>query len=82
MARNGLLSHIAISVGHPERSIPFYHALLGSLGFTRVKIDDPAWTGTAPQRATWGLRYGDGARFDIEVRPARPESRDRRYDRS
>ncbi|MGE0621909.1 MAG: VOC family protein [Pseudomonadales bacterium] len=81
MAVNGPLSHIDISVGYPDRSITFYHALLTSLGFRRWQIDAPEWSGEKPSRATWGLRYGDGARFEIEVRPARKESRDRRYDR-
>jgi len=81
MAVTGPLSHIDISVGYPDRSIPFYHAFLTALGFRRWKIDAPEWSGDAPSRATWGKRYGDGSRFDIEVRPARIENRDRRYDR-
>ena len=81
VAVTGPLSHIDISVGYPERSIPFYSALLEGLGFRRWTISDPEWSGESPQRATWGTKYTGGARFEIEVRPARTDSRDRKYDR-
>src|SRR5262245_38129254 len=41
----------------------------------------PEWQGPNPERASWGLKYPNGARFGIEVRPARRESRDQKYDR-
>lgn len=81
MPVTGPLNHIDISVGYPDRSIPFYDALLTALGFRRWRIDAPEWTGEHPDRATWGMHYADGSRFDIEVRPAKTERRDRRYDR-
>lgn len=81
MPVRGPLSHIDISVGYPDRSIPFYDALLTTLGYRRWQLEAPEWSGEHPQRATWSLRYPDGASFGIEVRPARPSSRDRRYDR-
>ncbi len=81
MPVTGPLNHIDISVGYPERSIPFYDALLKALGYRRWRIDAPEWAGDHPSRATWGMRYADGSRFDIEVRPSREGSRDRRYDR-
>jgi catechol 2,3-dioxygenase-like lactoylglutathione lyase family enzyme len=81
MPATGHLSHIDISVGYPEQAIPFYDALLTALGYHRWQIASPEWSGEHPTRATWGLKQPDGSRFDIEVRPARPESRDRRYDR-
>ncbi len=81
MPITGPLAHIDISVGHPERSIPFYAALLEALGYRRGNVAGPEWQEPEPRRATWGIRYPGGARFEIEVRPARPESRDRRYDR-
>jgi len=77
----GPLTHIDISVGYPERSIPFYAAFFESLGYRRWTISNPEWQEPNPQRATWGLKYPGGARFDVEVRPARAEGRDRRYDR-
>jgi catechol 2,3-dioxygenase-like lactoylglutathione lyase family enzyme len=77
----GALAHIDISIGHPARSIPFYAALLGALGYRRTAIPMPEWSGANPTRATWSLRLADGTQFGIEVRPARLESRDRRYDR-
>ncbi len=80
MPTTGPLSHIDISVGYPDRSIRFYHALLTGLGYRRRKVDSPEWSGDSPTRATWGIRNADGSRFEIEVRPA-AQSRDRRYDR-
>jgi glyoxylase I family protein len=77
----GPLSHIDISVGYPDRSIPFYDAFLTGLGYRRWKVDAPEWSGDAPTRATWGKRYSDGSRFEIEIRPSAPDSRNRRYDR-
>jgi catechol 2,3-dioxygenase-like lactoylglutathione lyase family enzyme len=41
----------------------------------------PEWQGPEPRRATWGIKYPNGARFGVEVRPARVESWDRRYGR-
>lgn len=81
MPSTGPLAHIDISVGYPERSIPFYGALLEALGYDRVPVDLGGWREPEPRRAWWKLEYGDGAHFGIEVRPAREESRDRKYDR-
>ena len=77
----GPLSHIDISVGYPEKSIPFYDALLTGLGYRRWYPDNPQWAEPGPERATWSMRYSDGSTFGIEVRPSRKDSRDRRYDR-
>jgi glyoxylase I family protein len=81
MPVTGPLSHIDVSVGYPERSIPFYAAFFEALGFKRWNVPLPDFQGPNPTCACWGIRYPGGARFGIEVRPARPESRDRRYDR-
>lgn len=81
MAITGALSHIDISVGYPERSISFYEALLTSLGYRRWRIDHPEFQGDHPQRATWALKDPEGVWFGIEVRPAREDARDRKYDR-
>jgi catechol 2,3-dioxygenase-like lactoylglutathione lyase family enzyme len=81
MASTGPLSHIDISVGYPEASIPFYHAFFSALGFTRWNIDDPEWAGDNPRRATWSIRNPDGSRFGVEVRPAQEDLRDRKYNR-
>jgi len=77
----GPLNHIDISVGYPEKSIPFYAAFLEALGYHRWKVDSPEWSGPNPRRATWSVPCGESYFFGIEVRPAREESRDRRYDR-
>ena len=81
MPITGPLTHIDISVGYPAKSIPFYGALLEALGYQRMHFDGPGWSGPDPERAWWRTTYGGGAGFGIEVRPARKESRDRRYDR-
>ena len=81
MPITGPLTHIDISVGYPEKSIPFYAAFFEALGYRRWNVPMPEWQGPCPRRATWGLRYPDGAGFGVEIRPARPESRDRKYDR-
>lgn len=81
MPPTGSLSHIDISVGYPQRSIPFYDALLTALGYRRWNIDHPDWSGDCPSRASWVIRNADGSHFGIEVRPARVQSRDQRYDR-
>jgi catechol 2,3-dioxygenase-like lactoylglutathione lyase family enzyme len=78
---SGPLSHIDVSVGRPERSIPFYQALLEALGFRRWRVAMAEWEGPSPSRATWRIEYPGGARFEVELRPARAESRERRYDR-
>ena len=57
----GPLAHIDISVGYPEKSIPFYAAFFEALGYRRWQISSPDWQGDSPQRATWGLRHPDGA---------------------
>ena len=81
MPITGPLTHIDISVGYPEKSIPFYAAFFEALGYRRWNVPLPEWQGESPTRATWGVRYPGGARFGVELRPARAESRDRKYDR-
>lgn len=81
MPISGPLNHIDLSVGYPEKSIPFYDALLTTLGYRRWLPEKPEWSGANPSRAAWSINYADGSSFGIEVRPARTESRDRRYDR-
>ena len=81
MPITGAIAHIDVSVGYPEKSTPFYDAFFTALGYRRWTISDSQWQGDSPRRATWEIKYGNGARFDVEVRPARRESRDRTYDR-
>ncbi|MCZ6785141.1 MAG: VOC family protein [Proteobacteria bacterium] len=81
MPISGPLNHIDISIGYPEVSIPFYAAFFEALGYRRWELSRAQWQGPSPSRATWGIEYPGGARFDVEVRPARSESRDRKYDR-
>jgi glyoxylase I family protein len=85
MATTGSLNHIDLSVGHPDRSIPFYHAFFTALGYTRwtpsQAVGSSDWAGDRPRRATWSLALPDGSIFSVEARPARDDSRDRVYDR-
>ena len=92
MTTTGSLNHIDISVGHPDRSIVFYHAFFTALGYTRWRPNESAgagsgsvdwadWAAERPRRATWSLALPDGSKFGVEVRPARQESRNRAYDR-
>jgi catechol 2,3-dioxygenase-like lactoylglutathione lyase family enzyme len=81
MPITGPLAHVDLSIGHPERSIPFYAAFFGALGFRRLQLALPEWREPNPTRATWDVEYAGGARFEVDLRPARTESRDRRYDR-
>ena len=81
MAVTGPLSHLDLSVGDPDRAIPFYAALLEALGFHRFVNQAPGWTGDRPSRAAWFIRYADGSFFGIDLRPSEPEKRDQRYDR-
>lgn len=81
MGIRGPLTHIDLSVGEPERSISFYAAFFEALGYRRMPVDVPGFTGPRPERAAWWVRYPGGAVFGIEVRPAKAESRDKRHDR-
>jgi catechol 2,3-dioxygenase-like lactoylglutathione lyase family enzyme len=81
MPVRGPLSHVDMSVRDPARSIPFYAAFFEALGWRRFPVDLPDFTGPSPTRAAWFVRYGSGAFFGIEVRPASPESRDKVHDR-
>ncbi len=81
MPKSGTINHIDISVGYPEKSIPFYDTLLTSLGFKRMETDHPDFSSANPSRAWWSIEYADGGQFGIEVRPAHEEKKDMTYDR-
>jgi glyoxylase I family protein len=81
MAVRGPLSHIDMSVADPDRSIPFYAAFLGAIGYHRFRSDHPEFTGERPKRAAWFIRYAGGGIFGLEVRPAKPKSRGNVHDR-
>ena len=53
MPNTGALAHIDISVGYPEKSIPFYAAFFEALGYRRREISLPEWQGDH-RRATEG----------------------------
>lgn len=66
----GVLSHIDFSVGNPGLSIHFYDVLLTGLGYNRYREPGAAWQEPQPTRAAWGVQYGDGTSFAIDLRPA------------
>jgi catechol 2,3-dioxygenase-like lactoylglutathione lyase family enzyme len=70
-----------MTIGDPDRSIPFYESFFDALGWKRMRVDLPDFTGPRPRRAAWFVRYGMGSYFGIEVRPAREESRHETHDR-
>ncbi len=55
MPITGPLTHIDISVGYPENSIPFYAAFFEALGYRRCNVPMPERQGPSPRRATWSL---------------------------
>ena len=77
----GPLSHIDLSTSDPSRSIPFYAAFFGALGYRRFETELEGFAGDAPTRAAWFVEYPSGAHFGIEVRPAAGENRRRAHDR-
>ncbi len=81
MSVRGPLSHVDLTIRDPERSIPFYAAFFEALGWKRARVDLPDFAGPGPRRAAWFIRSGNGAVFDLEVRPAHPGSRDKPVDR-
>jgi glyoxylase I family protein len=81
MSVRGPLSHIDMSVSDPDRSIAFYAAFFGALGYRRLRSDHPEFTGERPQRAAWFIRYEGRGIFGVEVRPAQPDSRGKLHDR-
>jgi catechol 2,3-dioxygenase-like lactoylglutathione lyase family enzyme len=81
MPIRGPASHIDLSISDPERSIPFYAALLEALGYTRFRGAEADFAEPRPRRAAWFIRYASGGFFGIEIRPARPESRGEPHDR-
>lgn len=81
MPVRGPLTHVDLSISDPDRTIPFYAALFGALGYRRLDISHPDFRGPRPRRAAWQVRLDSGASFGIEVRPSSGPNRDRRHDR-
>lgn len=81
MPVRGPLCHVDLTIRDPDRSIPFYAAFFGALGWTRLEVDLPDFRGPHPRRGAWSVGYGTGAFFGIEVRPASPQSAAKAHDR-
>ncbi len=74
--RRGTLAHVDLTASDPGRSIPFYDAVLGRLGYTR---GPPEPDNTAA--AGWGIYDGNGSIFSIALEPARGPNAGRAHDR-
>jgi catechol 2,3-dioxygenase-like lactoylglutathione lyase family enzyme len=59
----GQVQHIDLTVNSIKRSAPFYDAVLGFLGFRRLRIDDL-------EEAVWQTDFADGTHCTIAIRPA------------
>ena len=81
MPITGPISHIDLSVGDPDRAIPFYAAFFEALGLRRFPVDLPEFQGERPRRAAWFLQYPGGGFFGFEVRPGSGENAARPVDR-
>lgn len=81
MPVRGSLAHVDLSISDPDRSIPFYGALLGALGYQRLRITGPEFADPNPRRAVWRIRLESGGSFEVEVRPSSGPNRHRPNDR-
>lgn len=81
MSTRGPLAHIDLSASDPDRSIPFYDALLSALGYRRLRVATPDFSGERPRRAAWFTGSEGAPVFCIEVRPASGERRSAAHDR-
>jgi catechol 2,3-dioxygenase-like lactoylglutathione lyase family enzyme len=81
MSVRGPLNHVDLSVSDPDRSLAFYSAFFAALGYERVRRNHPEFLGERPRRAAWIVRPAGGGVFEVEIRPAKPESRARAHDR-
>lgn len=80
MPVTGPLDHVDICVSDVSQSLPFYAAFFGALGYERWYGQRSEFHSDPPQRAAWSLRYAGGALFGVELLPAQPDRRGRRYD--
>ena len=81
MATTGPLSHIDISVGYPDRSIPFYDAFLKALGYRRWKISAAGVVRRTADARHVGTRVCRWFALRHRSASGAAQSRDRRYDR-
>jgi catechol 2,3-dioxygenase-like lactoylglutathione lyase family enzyme len=81
MPIRGPLTHVDLSISDPDASLPFYAALFSALGYERLDLPYPDFQGPRPRRAAWQVRFGSGASFGIEVRPASGPNHRRPNDR-
>jgi glyoxylase I family protein len=73
----GALSHLDLNITNPERSIPFYDAVLPLLGYRRVAVE-PGTTAVA----CWAIADADKSVFSIALEYARGVGKRQKYDRS
>jgi glyoxylase I family protein len=72
----GTLSHLDLTITDPDRSIPFYDAVLPLLGYRRVPVE-PGTTAVA----CWSIADAAQSVFSIALEHARGAGKRRQYDR-
>jgi glyoxylase I family protein len=70
------LSHLDLIITDPERSVPFYDAVLSLLGYRRVSVD-----GDTTVAACWSIEDAHQSVFSIALEPARGRGKRRKYNR-
>lgn len=74
----GTPSHIDLTVSDARRSVAFYDAVLGFLGYRAGKMDLDATSGTI---GGFGLDRGSDGFFSIALEPVRGQNAGRAHDR-
>jgi catechol 2,3-dioxygenase-like lactoylglutathione lyase family enzyme len=72
----GALSHLDLTITDPNRSIPFYDAVLSLLGYRRVPVD----AGTTAV-ACWSIADAEQSVFSIALERTRGAGKRRKYTR-
>jgi hypothetical protein len=70
----GALSHLDLTITDPERSIPFYDAVLSLLGYRRVPVE-PGTTAVA----CWSIADTEKSVFSIALERAKDAGKRRKY---
>jgi catechol 2,3-dioxygenase-like lactoylglutathione lyase family enzyme len=72
----GALSHLDLTITAPDRSIPFYDAVLSLLGYRRVPVE----SGTTAV-ACWSIADAEQSVFSIALERAKGTGKRRKYHR-
>jgi glyoxylase I family protein len=72
----GALSHLDFTIADPERSVPFYDAVLSLLGYRRVPVD-----AATTARACWCIEDQHQGVFSIALEPAQGSGKQQPHNR-